>query len=368
MNNQREKAIINNNQFKTLIACITWPTVINYGSGMAARAVGRDMWISSIISVISTMLLILILINVSRQYPGKTIIEYGQNLLGVVFSKLLGLLLFVYFFISATNAAVMYIHHLTDFLLPETPFLVVTVLHVAVICYFVWQGPEVIGRVSMLAFVLGLFFYILVFLAVLPEINTSRITPLFDSGVAPVIKTSFDIDTYIGFIPITIAMILPLVRDQKKCLRSAASGLAIGGALFVFYFISELMVMGPQVVALMRISSMDFVRSIQITQYLHRFEAFMVGLWYWSILTQAGILTYCAQESISQTFGIKKRPAIMILIFGVLMIVLTFYMGFDRVFFLNLREHVWQYITLPIQYGIPAVFLLALGIKKFFLS
>lgn len=77
---------------------------------------------------------------------------------------------------------------------------------------------------------------------------------------------------------ILIAMILPLVHERKKVWSAAVSGLFIGVFLFVFYFIVELIVMGPHVVALMRIASMDFVRSIQITQYLHRFESFMVSL------------------------------------------------------------------------------------------
>jgi len=126
------KPVINNNQFRAIIVCAMWPTVINYGSGMVARRVGRDMWLSGIIAVLCTAFFVIITVYVGRKFPGKTVVEYSKELLSTIPGKLVGLLLSVYFFIAAANTISMYIHHLTDFLLPETPFLVVTILHVAV--------------------------------------------------------------------------------------------------------------------------------------------------------------------------------------------------------------------------------------------
>lgn len=359
------KKTINNKQFRDILICIMWPATINYGSGILAREIGSDAWISGIISVITVLPFIIIIIRIGQKFPGKTIAEYSRELLGCVLGKVLGLILSIYFFIAACSSITMYVQHLTGFLLPQTPFLVVTALHVSIICYMVWAGPEVIARISVVAFAMAVIFYLLVFMASLPEINIDRILPLFDSGIVPVFKASLDTDTFVGVSQMLIAMLLPIVSDQKKALASAASGLFIGGFFFVFYFIVELMVMGPQVVAMMRIASMDFVRAIQITQYLHRFESFMVALWYWSIMIQAGILAYCSLESFKQTTGIKKKKPIIIIIFGLLLIIFTYYIGHDDVFFLRLREHVWEYFSLPVDFGIPLLLLLALVIKRF---
>lgn len=360
------KVTISNNQFTALLVCCTWPTIINYGSGFLARKVGQDMWISGIISVLFTLLFVLIVVYIGKSFPGKTVIEYGQKLLWRIPGKLLGLVLTVYFLVSSSNCIAMYIHHLTDFLLPETPFWVVTVLHMAVICYLVWKGPEVIARMGVIAFSLAVVFYFLVFLASLAEIDFRRLLPLFDYGILADTIASFSADTFVGINQILITMLLPLVSDQKKALRSATAGVSIGGIFFVFYFIVELMVMGSQVVALMRIASMDFVRSIQITQYLHRFESFMVGLWYWSMLVQAGILMYCSLKAFEQTIGIKKEKTkrIFLIIFGVIIAVISYLISYDRVLFLNYREFTWQYIAIPINYGIPALLLIFFLLRK----
>lgn len=366
MSNQ--KVIINNNQLRALIVCIMWPTVINYGSGMLAREVGRDMWISGVISVITTMLLVFISTRVSSFFPDKTIVEYSQELLWTFPGKLIGLVLTVYFFVGSVNTISMYIHHLTDFLLPETPFLVVTVLHVAVVSYLLYKGPETIGRMGVIGFGMAIIFYVLVFLASLSEVDFDSLKPLFESGLPKVYKASWSVDSFIGINPIVIAMIFPLILNQEKAFKTAATGVFIGGSFFIFYFIVEIMVMGPHVVALMRIASMDFVRSIQITQYLHRFESFMVALWYWSMLVQAGLLAYCSLKAFTQMAGFKndKSRSKLVYVYFVLVIIATYFVANDRVFFLNFRKNIWQYFSLPIQYGLPVLLLIATYIRKVF--
>lgn len=341
-----------------------WPSTINYASGILARKVGHDMWISGIISVLTVLPFIFIIIHIGRRFSDKTIVEYSSELLGRLLGKVLGLILTLYFFLNASSSISMYIQHLTGFLLPKTPFLVVSALHVFVIIYLVWKGPEVIARTAVFAFGFSIIFFVLVFMASLAEINIDRITPFFDSGVVPVIKSSLEGDTFVGITPLLIAMILPMVHNQKKAFSSAASGLFIGGFFFIFYFIAELMVMGPQVVAIMRIASMDFVRSIQISQYLHRFESFMVALWYWSIMIQAGIFSYCSFKAFMQTTGIKKKSPYIIIIFGLMILILTYYIGKNDVLFLILRENVWKYFALPIDFGIPLILFLGLLLKK----
>jgi spore germination protein KB len=53
-------------------------------------------------------------------------------------------------------------------------------------------------------------------------------------------------------------------------------------------------------------------------------------------------------------------------VYGIAIIILTYYLAHDRILFLNFRENTWQYIALPIQYGLPVLLLLALVIRKIF--
>lgn len=360
------KVIVNNRQFRAILVCVCWPTVINFGSGFLARLVGQDMWLSGTISVLSTIPFIYIVILLGRNYPGKTMIEYSQEMLGIILGKLLGLILFLYFLAAAALTVSAYIQHLTDFLLPETPLLVVTAMHLIVICYMLWQGLEIIGRIGTIAFFMAFIFFTLILLAALPEYDSKTLLPLFNAGIINTSIASLSTDSLMGVGLIVIAMLLPMVSNQAKAFPSAAAGVAIGGFFFVFYFVAELMVMGPHLISIMRIASMDLVRSIQITQYLHRFESFMVALWYWSILVRTGALAFCALLTFRQTLGIKKDNPYPVLIVGVLIGVLSYYIGYNRVFFLNFLEFQWPYIALPLQYILPVFLLLVMMIKKLF--
>lgn len=364
MISSEEKQTINNTQFWTLLASIIWPTVIGYGGGIMARQAGRGMWYGGILALISVILYAIIALHTGRKFPGMTITEYSQKLLGTVLGKILGFGLVVYFLLMADQSVSIYIHHINDFLLPETPFLVLTVIHVIVICYIVWHGPEVIARVSVISFFVAAIFTFLVFLATLQEIDLHRILPVFDEGIPAIGAAGLTAASFAGQSILVVAMVLPLVKDQKKAARSIITGLTWGGTMFLFFFVAELMVMGPHVTAQMRVACMDLVRSVQITEYLHRFESFMVALWYWSMLVQAGILAYCAVQAFQQTVGIKKQNKPIIIALGVLLTGITYYTSFNRVAFLNFLEFKWQYISLPVQFGLPLLLLLISFFRK----
>jgi len=364
MNSTKNKTIISNTQFWALLACMIWPTVIGYGAGIMARQVGRDIWISGIIALLTTVFFAYILVLTGRKFPDRSMVEYSRELIGKIPGKALGLGLFFYFLLAAGQSVSIYVHHIIDFLLPETPFMVIAVIHVLVISYIVWHGPEVIARVTVIGFFMAVVFTILVFLATLQEIDLHRIFPLFDHGLPATGAASLIAGSFIGQCLPVIAMLLPLVKDKKNAARSAITGLTVGGVLFIFYLISELMVMGPHVTALMRIACMDLVRSVQITEYLHRFESFMLALWYWSMLTQGGILAYCATLAFRQTLGVKKPNKWLVIATGIILASLTYFTAFNRITFLSYLEHLWQYISLPVQYGLPLMlFALSLFVK-----
>lgn len=85
-------------------------------------------------------------------------------------------------------------------------------------------------------------------------------------------------------------------------------------------------------------------------------------------MIQAGILSLCSLKAFMQTTGIKKKTPLSIIIFGLIMIIVTYYIGHKDVFFLKLREHIWQYFSLPIDFGVPLLLLFAVGIKKMLTS
>lgn len=357
-------SVINNTQFWALIACTVWPTVIGYGAGAMAREAGRDIWLGGILALSGTVILALLLVFVGRKFPNQTVIEYSSSLLGKIPAKALGLLLFLYFLLASQQSVAIYIHHVTDYLLPETPFLVITLTHIVVVCYLVWQGPEVIARVSVIGFINAALFNLLLLTATAQNFNLDRILPILDEGLFPVLKAGMTASSFIGPNVLMIAMLLPLIASNGKPGRSTLTGFMIGGTMFIFYFVSELFVMGPHTTGQMRLACMELVRSISITKYLHRFESGMALLWYWSVLVQAGILFYCAVFALQQTFGLKKIYSFMIIMGGATLVVLIYLLAFSHVVFMHYLEGPWKFVSVSLEYGIPLTLFAVTLIRK----
>jgi hypothetical protein len=62
----------------------------------------------------------------------------------------------------------------------------------------------------------------------------------------------------------------------------------------------------------------------------------------------------------------EKSINIFTAIFIVAATVISYFISYNRVFFLNYREFTWQYIAIPVNYGIPLLLLIFLPISKAF--
>jgi len=355
---------INATQFWTLLTCITWPSVIGFGGGISAREAGRSMLISGILAMLVILLFAVLLVYLGSKWPGSSIIAYSTKALGRLPGKIIGLVLMGYFILSAYISMIIYIHHVNDFMLPQTPFMLINAIYVFIIAYLVRQGPVVIVRVGVLAFLAAAAFNLLVLIATFQEINLGRVLPMFDAGLTNIGITTLKITSFTGQALLVLAMLLPQVKEPERILRTAIKGIIIGSIFYLFYFVAELMVMGPHVTAMMRVACMDLVRAIQITEYLHRFESFMVSLYYWSMLVQAGMLTYCIQQSFKEVAGVKGKDKWIIGTTALVLMAMNYFLGHNRVAFLNQLEYVWPYLAVPVQFGLPLLLLLAALFKR----
>ncbi|MDA8234877.1 MAG: GerAB/ArcD/ProY family transporter [Clostridia bacterium] len=109
---------------------------------------------------------------------------------------------------------------------------------------------------------------------------------------------------------------------------------------------------------------MDLVRAVQITEYLHRLESFMVALWYWSMLVQGGILTYCATLAFRQTLGLNRRNIWLMMATGLILVAMTYFLAFNRMTFLNFLENQWPYLSLPAHLGLPLLLMIFALFRK----
>ena len=118
------------------------------------RKIGSDTWTSMMMGFIIGTMVILLLTFLGSRFPDKTIVQYSEELLGKWLARGIGLLLALFFIMAFVASANTMIHHVKEYFLPNTPFIIMCILYTLLCMYGVFLGVEVAVRFSMLGFVM----------------------------------------------------------------------------------------------------------------------------------------------------------------------------------------------------------------------
>ena len=353
------KVQITNGMFMAIIINAVYAKAIGLTQGTMAREIGNDIWISTIIATLLSILLIWAIVVIIKRFPSGDIMDQSKALLGGWFSKFISLFLFIFFLCSYGVIMITYVYHLMDYFLPESPAYVFIIIAFFVGAYGAFYGIEVIGRLALIGVFSVLALNILLMLGSLSKFDVYELLPTFQSGVTSTIWASRHHIADWAMVAMTVAVILPYVRSPKEWTRSSTAGFLFGGAFIVMWPILEVGVLSSEVTAQYIVSCMQMARSAKIGQFIHRYEMIMIAFFAISILTQIMMCFLCASTVASKLFGLKDyRP--MILPVGLILSGFGFWIVFDHHRAMELLETSWVYVALSISIGIP-VLLLILG-------
>ena len=106
----------------------------------------QDAWAAGLVAVAGSALIAKFIGSLGSRFQGKTVVEYGQELLGGFLGKAVSLIyLWVFLFIAAVDVRVYGEILITGFI-PETPLIFVISTMVIASSYAAYKGIEVIGR------------------------------------------------------------------------------------------------------------------------------------------------------------------------------------------------------------------------------
>ena len=175
---------------------------------VAAKFAKQDAWMTTGISTIPGIVVVLLVTELYRKFPGKTIIEYSQFILGDWIGKVVGVL-YLFFFIH-TNAIIIreFSELVLSMLMPRTPLIVFHLIFVILAAYAVHSGLEVIGRVLEFTFPWVLILYTALLLFGLEVAEFNKLFPMLENGIKPVLLGSITPSAWRGKV-VLLAMYLP---------------------------------------------------------------------------------------------------------------------------------------------------------------
>lgn len=338
--------------FTTVIA-----TGILFVPAITAMYADHDGWLSVlVVATIPGLITADVCIRLERRFPGQSIIQYSEIILGKFFGKFLGLLFI--FFLILINAIIISesASFVTAAFLLETPQIIITASLMILAAYMVRNGIEVISRVNEITTILFFFIFILIIILVFHDIHIENLLPFFDKGIKAVILGGLPPSIWRTEV-FVLTMILPLLDVPEKARKASFGAVILLALILAADTIVSFGVLGD-IVKIETFPFLSLVRYISIAGFLDRIEAVVMVFWVSGVLIKIGVFYYVAVLGIAQLFNLKDYKPIVMPI-GVLLTIwsiIIFESGPELVDFLATTAVTW---ALANQFSLPLILLIA---------
>jgi len=313
-----EHGKIDGRQAVLLMLSMVLPTAILTVPAVVVKSARQDAWLSVMAATLAGLLITRLVVSLSLRFPGRTLFEYAQEILGQAPGKIAGLLYIWLFFLYIGSGAVReFGFFLVTALMLDTPMLVFSIAVVAVAAYAVRNGLEVLCRFNQLFIpVTGLL--AIVFLLSTMDMKPARLLPVFDTGLLPIIKGAVTPTMWLGEI-VTLAVIIPYLNKPGQAHRVAALSVLLSGFFLTASILEALLIFGPNLTGHWIFPTFNATRVISIANFLERLESIIVAAWILGGFIKVGVFYYAIVLGSAQCLELKDyRP--LVLPVGVLLV------------------------------------------------
>lgn len=266
---------------------------------------GRDVWMSTLLSLAFAVVASVMLWVVEQQYPGKTLFDILQEKLSrglqVPLFLLLGLYLIMLCILTTADLG----EFVSIGFIQETPLWVIIVMFSTVISYSLRRGIVGLANVAGILTFATIFSGTTMSVAITQHRDMKEFLPLLEHGFLPVLYGSF------LFIPIwaEIFFIGFLPRrniGQKIWLKTYILVSVINIILFLGHTIGPISVFGLEQAQNLNFPALSSVKVISLG-FIDRFDIYGLMLMIFGSLIRVGLYLYLALAMFQGAFGAKIK-------------------------------------------------------------
>ncbi|MDF2925615.1 MAG: spore germination protein [Paenibacillaceae bacterium] len=269
------------------------------------RLAGRDAWLGVICGFACGIVIFIAMGKLQYQLYTRTIIEAMHQWLGPWFGRIMTLPLILYFFTLSVITLYGFSVFISSIFLVEHPQWIITVTFTLVLVYMVHQGIEVIARVSEWILLYNIVSGSLVSLSLHTRKDYSKLLPILENGIGPVIPVIIIILAIFG------EMIVMLMLHVRKPESQAGSHVKLYLILFmacIFIFPSTaagpVAIFGVEQAQMQTFPVESMVRLISVG-FIERFDIYGLTIMTVSALLRLCLLHYATSLAVSQWLSIK---------------------------------------------------------------
>jgi spore germination protein KB len=293
------------NQLGIILFSFVASTIVLTLPGLIAMFAKQDAWISVFPSTLTGLLSIWVMVLLSKRYPGLTIIQYSQQILGKWLGTCLGLYYIYFWFMSLSIMTIQHTFFIKALLLPRSPSIIGSLTLLILCGLAVYMGIEVIGRCTEFLTPMKLIFLMPLLILTIGAADSEQLKPILGDGILPVLQGAILPGGAFMNQLFILGWLLPYLNQPKKAYK--VSLLALLG-IFIFVFIvviSAIMILGS-LTGQLNYSYLSVMQYIGIEGSFERLEAIAVMIWVIGSFSKVSVSLFILCISISQIFRIQN--------------------------------------------------------------
>ncbi|WP_031513631.1 GerAB/ArcD/ProY family transporter [Desulfofalx alkaliphila] len=353
---------LNSRQLFWIIVGFILGSAILLITGILVSTASQDAWLSLIIGAFLGIIPLLLVTKLSCLYPGKSLVQYSQLILGKFAGKIVGII-WCWF---ALHLGVLVLRNFADFImismLPRTPEIVIYITFIIPVILVLFAGIGVFGNVVQIISPVVLSLFIMVTVIMMPQFDFGYLQPVLQQGIHNIIWGSMQVFAFPFGEMVLIASILPSLKDKEKCTQVLLKGLLVATILLLLGLFRTVLVLGVEDTQRLIYPVMEPAK-IEIFGFIRGLEVIIIINWYSFGFIKFAVCLYAFCRGFSNLTGCHSYKPIIIPA-SIVMISLAIISFNNIAEQFNYALTFWPIFTIPIQLFIPAILLAVAKLKK----
>ncbi|WP_068784861.1 GerAB/ArcD/ProY family transporter [Paenibacillus phocaensis] len=312
----------------------------------------EDAWLASLISLFVNLVMIVLYIVLARLYPGKTLFEINEACLGKWLGKLISLLYLFYFLILTGTLLGNLSFFLSSELIPETPTEATQILFLAAAVMCARLGAIILARFGELVFPWVMILFLILILALVPQVDWNHIQPIMEDGFLPVARAGVHSAMFQELV--VLLAFLPLVKEKKGREAALLGGTLLGGLVLAVIVLFGVLVLGIEQAENATFPTFALAKTINVGNFFQRVEVILITIWILTFFIKIALLFHAILVGLRSVFGLRD-PRMLILPLAVLFMLVAWHTYINTVYVADIIQRVWAGYAMMYLLLVPLV-------------
>lgn len=304
-----------------------------------ARVAREDAWMASLCSLAINLVMVLMYIGLTRLYPGRSLYEINEAVLGKWLGKALTVLYLYYALVLCGTMVGDLGFFMTSEMMPETPIETIQLIFVVAVVMCARLGVIVLARFGELMFPWVLFFFLILVLTLIPQVQWNHIKPVLDDGWPPVLKAGLSAAMFQELV--VMLSFFSLLKHKKNGGQAFIWGTVTGGLVLTTIVLLSILVLGIEQTENSTFPAYALAKTINVGNFLQRVEGILITIWVLTFFIKVSLVFISILQGFQSLFGLKSQSH-LIYPLAVLAIVIAWNTYINTVYVNDMIRRVWS--------------------------